>query len=120
MAPPKGSKRPPGAGGSRKGKPNRTTADIKQMILNALTKAGGERYLTDQAHKNPTAFLGLLGKIMPLQVNGSGNVLLIEQLCLIANTEWQRKRALANGGGQTIDAEPDKVEIGDTAEPKIH
>ena len=32
-------------GGSRKGVPNKATADIKAMINNALTLAGGEDYL---------------------------------------------------------------------------
>lgn len=32
-------------GGSRKGKPNKLTADVKAMILAALDKAGGTQYL---------------------------------------------------------------------------
>jgi hypothetical protein len=39
------------------------------MILAALDKVGGIDYLVGQAHANPTAFLTLLGKIMPTQVN---------------------------------------------------
>tara|TARA_R110000822_G_scaffold260395_1_gene385305 strand:- start:14 stop:280 length:267 start_codon:yes stop_codon:yes gene_type:complete len=62
-------------GGSRKGIPNKNTADIKAMINNALTLAGGETYLLRQANENPVAFMGLIGKIIPKEVaaeiNGS-------------------------------------------------
>jgi hypothetical protein len=55
-------------GGSRKGVPNKATADIKAMINNALTLAGGETYLLRQADENPVAFMGLIGKIIPKEV----------------------------------------------------
>lgn len=61
-------------GGSRKGIPNKTTADIKTMINNALHKAGGEDYLLRQADENPVAFMGLIGKILPKQVDLDANV----------------------------------------------
>jgi len=40
------------------------------MILGALDKAGGEAYLLRQANENPTAFLVLLGKVLPHQIGG--------------------------------------------------
>lgn len=70
-----GKKRPPG--GSRKGKPNKITADLKAMILGALDKAGGEDYLLEQAEKNPTAFMTLIGKVLPMQVTGEGGKALV-------------------------------------------
>ena len=64
--------RPPAAGKGRpKGARNRMTQALKDMILHALDDAGGENYLVEQAHKNPAAFLTLLGKVLPLQVAGS-------------------------------------------------
>jgi hypothetical protein len=57
-------------GGSRKGKPNRVTADIKAMILGALQAKGGQKYLERCADANPTAFLTLVGKVLPLQLTG--------------------------------------------------
>lgn len=51
------------------GSKNRNTFDIKIMINTALKKAGGVKYLTEQAHKNPVAFLGLLGKVIPKDVS---------------------------------------------------
>lgn len=68
-------RRPPNAGkGRRKGVPNKTTAAVKDMILQALNEAhegGGVAYLKDQASKNPTAFLTLVGKLIPLDVNAT-------------------------------------------------
>src|SRR5262244_3736682 len=57
-------------GGRKKGTPNKLTADIKSMILGALQAKGGQKYLEKQADENPTAFLTLVGKILPLQVTG--------------------------------------------------
>ena len=38
------------------------------MILGALDEAGGQAYLAQQARQNPTAFMTLLGKVLPQQV----------------------------------------------------
>lgn len=57
-------------GGSRKGVPNRLTADVKGMILQALDEAGGKDYLLAQAHGNPNAFLTLVGKVLPKEMTG--------------------------------------------------
>lgn len=62
--------RPQPKGGSRKGVPNKVTADIKSMVLRALDGAGGVDYLISQAHDKPAAFLALVGKVLPLQVTG--------------------------------------------------
>lgn len=63
--------------GRPKGMPNKTTAMLKDAVLEAATKAGGKAgmvgYLQKQATENPTAFLSLLGKTMPLQVQGGGD-----------------------------------------------
>ena len=37
---------------------------------NALSEAGGEQYLARQANENPSAFMTLLGKVLPTQVTG--------------------------------------------------
>ena len=57
-------------GGRTKGTPNKTTAALKDMILTALDKAGGVKYLQRQADESPTAFLGLVGKVLPMTVSG--------------------------------------------------
>lgn len=56
-------------GGRKKGTPNKLTKELKDLILGALDKSGGEQYLIDQAKENPTAFLTLVGKVLPMTVN---------------------------------------------------
>lgn len=60
--------RPLGSG-RKKGTPNKRNVELKDMTLKALKLAGGTRYLAEQAKLNPSAFLTLLGKILPMQVN---------------------------------------------------
>ncbi len=57
--------------GRVKGVPNKVTGALKDMILGALDAAGGQHYLTQQAHAHPGAFFTLLGKVLPLQVTGN-------------------------------------------------
>ncbi len=64
-------------GGRKKGTPNKTTALLKDAILQAAEAAGNKigkdglvSYLTEQAEKNPVSFNTLLGKVLPLQVQG--------------------------------------------------
>src|SRR5215510_9793581 len=57
-------------GGRGKGTPNKQTADIKAMILGALSDVGGRAYLAEQAYANPTAFMSLVGRVLPLQIAG--------------------------------------------------
>lgn len=61
----------PGAG-RKPGVPNKMTTDLKGMILGALAGAGGEAYLQRQANENPSAFLTLVGKVLPTTLTGSG------------------------------------------------
>jgi hypothetical protein len=72
-------KKPPNAGKGRKaGTPNKTTALLKDAILQATADAGGKDglvgYLTAQAKRslksNPAPYMGLLGRVLPLQVCG--------------------------------------------------
>ena len=61
-------------GGSRKGVPNKVTAELKDMIREALDKSGGVDYLIERANdpKTATAFLSLVGKTLPMTVKGPG------------------------------------------------
>lgn len=56
--------------GRPKGSVNKVTADVKAMVLEALNSAGGAAYLLEQSEKNPTAFLTLVGKVLPLTLAG--------------------------------------------------
>jgi hypothetical protein len=60
-------------GGRQKGTPNKITALLKDEILMAADNAhpeGRVGYLTQQAVDNPSAFLTLLGKVLPVQHAG--------------------------------------------------
>jgi hypothetical protein len=59
--------------GRPKGAMNKHTASIKEMVLGALQDAGGREYLLRQANANPVAFMGLVGRVLPLQVTGDPN-----------------------------------------------
>lgn len=73
MAAAKGT-RPPNAGkGRKKGVPNKVNTEIKDMIAGALSEAGGQKYLVRQARKNPNAFLGLVGRILPRDITVGGD-----------------------------------------------
>lgn len=56
--------------GRKKGVPNKKNKILRDMILGALDKAGGEKYLEERAKDNPTAFLTLIGKVLPTQITG--------------------------------------------------
>jgi hypothetical protein len=70
----------PNTGNMGKGRPkgsvNKTTALLKDAILLAAQRAGGDtedglvNYLQDQARANPGPFLSLLGKVLPMQIAG--------------------------------------------------
>lgn len=59
--------------GRKAGAPNKLTADLKTMIEGALSDAGGREYLTKQATTNPSAFLSLVGKLLPKDINANVN-----------------------------------------------
>lgn len=64
-------------GGRKKGTPNKMTAQLKEMILEAAELAGDDmggggtvKYLRTQATLQPAAFMSLLGRVLPMQVTG--------------------------------------------------
>jgi hypothetical protein len=60
----------PKTGGRKAGTVNKLTAAVKEMVIQALDELGGVAYLKLQARENPTAFLSLVGKIIPTQISG--------------------------------------------------
>jgi hypothetical protein len=65
-------------GGRAAGTPNKFSGALKDMILQALDKAGGVEYLEKQAKENPTAFMTLVGKIVPFGAGDGLKKLVIE------------------------------------------
>jgi hypothetical protein len=68
MARPKGQ---PKLGGRQKGTPNKITATVKQAIEQAFNEVGGSTYLVEMAHQQPKAFMTLLGKVIPQQIDAN-------------------------------------------------
>jgi len=58
--------------GRPKGVPNKVPQALKDMILQALANVGGVAYLEQQATNNPTAYMALVGRVLPLQVKDGG------------------------------------------------
>lgn len=58
--------------GRPKGVPNKNTTALKDMIIGALKNAGGQDYFEAQAVDNPTAFMSLVGKILPKELELTG------------------------------------------------
>ena len=75
--------------GRKKGVPNKFNADLKNMILGALNDKGGQKYLARQADVNPNAFLGLVGKVLPMTVSGDPE----NPIKTVVSIEW----ATSNG-----------------------
>lgn len=83
-------RKPPRAGmGRPKGVPNKTTALLRDAILEAAKKAGdGDMvaYLHAQAIANPGPFMSLLGKVLPMQIIGDADnpLTLVTRIELVA------------------------------------
>lgn len=82
----KGKKAGPGR---PKGALNKVNAELKDMILGALSDAGGQKYLAEQARNNPGPFLALIGKVLPHQITGEGGGPVV-----IQEVPWLRGRSL--------------------------
>jgi len=62
--------------GRPKGTSNRITNDVRAMVLEALDRAGGADYLLEQSREQPQAFMALLGKCLPRELNVAHTVTL--------------------------------------------
>lgn len=56
-------------GGRTIGSTNRIPTEIKEMIRQALINKGGIAYFEKQADANPTSFMSLIGRIIPIDVD---------------------------------------------------
>lgn len=74
MAAKKGHKK---LGGRQKGTPNKATAEIKDMLRQALDESGGVDYFIKQAKENPVSFNTLIAKIIPADIHAKlkGNII---------------------------------------------
>lgn len=81
----KESKKSNGRGGPRpgsgrpKGSLDKGNAAIREMIVDALNGVGGVEYLQTVASSHPAAFLSLVGKVMPTQIEADVTVRTLAQ-----------------------------------------
>jgi hypothetical protein len=78
-------------GGSRKGRPGRVAAAVKEAILVAFDEVGGKDYLIGVARSNPEVFCRLLAKVLPVQLAGDPE----QPIKAVLSIEAHRERALA-------------------------
>jgi hypothetical protein len=97
-------------GGRQKGSLNKDNRDIRAMVIGALNAVGGQEYLAECAISHPVAFLGLVGKVMPLQIAGrDAEAFAFDFRWASAAGGDETRQALghtANATVATIDAEP--------------
>jgi len=60
--------------GRKPGVQNAVNTELKQVILRAFDKLGGEEYLIELAKEHPVAFVGLLAKIIPRDIVADVNL----------------------------------------------
>ena len=91
--------------GRPKGSPNRVTADVREMVIAALQRAGGVRYLARQAELNPVAFLALVGKTLPLKFAGASGDAPIREFRVVFGEGVEEQIAALTPSGEG-DSEP--------------
>ena len=91
--------------GRPKGVPNKMTAQIKDMIRQALDEAGGVSYLVEQAEANPKAFLTLVGKLVPLDVNAT-----VDKTVTLKESRDAAVQAFYRGANATAEADRQRLQ----------
>ncbi len=90
---------PPKSPGRPKGSPNKVTSLLKDATIKAAENAGNKAgddglvsYLEDQAINNPSPFLALLGKVLPMQmVNEDGAPVVLHHTTIYeAKPDWAK------------------------------
>ena len=78
-----GKRNPPAAGKGRpKGAVNKLTKTIREAVEQSFAKVGGADYLAQMAVDQPVAYMTLLGKVLPQQIEASGTFTTITEVKL--------------------------------------
>lgn len=72
----------PRYGGRKKGTPNHITTDLKQAIINALDKLGGEAWFVDLGKRDKKSFSNLIGRCIPTKIVGADDGALKVQMAV--------------------------------------
>lgn len=79
------------------GSQNKLTVDMKNMLNQAFIKAGGVRYLVRQAEREPKAFMGLLGRMIPNEVAVTVSAVVLDLGKAMLESEAALKRLTIEG-----------------------
>lgn len=94
--------------------PAKVPQSIKNMVEGALRDVGGQKWLARQAEENPVAFMGLLSRVLPLQLASSdnnGNPITLHLIAAqIVSQELQRQLETQQQTPPTINGELDKLQ----------
>lgn len=91
-------------GGRKAGTPNRDNRQLKEMVREALDKAGGVEYLATMAKKNPSVFGTLLGRLIPQEVKNTGALMHFDLTKATDDELEQLERTLKKLAGIAADA----------------
>jgi hypothetical protein len=97
-------------GGRLPGVQNRSTRSLKEALLNAAEKAGDgslTNFLYRMAMEQPVAFLQILGKIIPLQLEGDGKstfvITAVERIVIDSRDDLDRHPMITVEGSERGD-----------------
>ena len=80
-------------GGRQKGTPNKLTRDVKDLVREALESqpGGGVAYLRRQAVEQPVAFMNLVSKAIPREIQGTMVTATLEQLVVLSMERGEKR-----------------------------
>jgi len=84
----------PKTGGRQKGTPNKTTAQVRDAIVQAFHEAGGKDYLVKLANTAPAVFCQLLSRILPQEMKLDAevrNYVIRAPAVAESAAEWQKQ-----------------------------
>ena len=97
--------------GRPRGSVNKVPASIKAMVEGALRQVGGQDYLARQAIENPVAFMGLVGKVLPLQLAGADGGALIVDFRWAGDTNVATATIEHEPANTSVDTQPEAIEV---------
>lgn len=100
----KTNRKVPRSPGRPAGVPNKLNRDVREMILEALNRVGGARYLARRAEDSPAAFMSLLGKVLPTTIVGEAGSDISLHLIAAGIVSQQLLEARLEPGPQQLEA----------------
>ena len=87
--------------GRKPGTPNKLTANIKAAILEAFEQLGGVEYLVQVGHDDPRTFIGLVGQVLPTQLEAPEGGLQLTIGRILDEIDGMTSDVVTSQGGNT-------------------